>query len=983
MGTNVQYTPRAGFSGVDNFSYTITDENGDGSGDASTANVTITVLLNSVPTAVDDAIIVAENSGAISINVIANDSFGADGSHQTEALTVSATSTEGGSTVVNSNTGEIEYTPAANFTGLDSFTYTIKDSDGDASTATVLVTITIVDIVIPVLRPTALPDASTVSQNSGATSINVLVNDSFGTKGAIDDGLSMTDGTYMGASDKGGIISVDKKGTLDTLDDEILYTPKAGFIGEDGFKYMITDTTGDTSITIVTVTVTEIATPTAVADAITVIEDSGVTSIDVLANDSFGSDGPATIPLTVSGNSLQGGTIEVVNGKIDYTPASGFSGIDTFEYTIADDSPDTSTATVTVTVSAAGTSNLPLAQDDAVSVTKNSVDNLINILDDNGSGLDSYGTDGPNASHPISLSAFYTDNGGKLELDGNVVKYTPRTGFTGTDSFNYTLTDLNGDGDAATVSIIVSTVTNVPSTVPDTATINQDTTIILDVLANGDSFGTDLASPTNPLGVGPNSTFGGITTIVPIGLSIGISYTPALGFVGIDTFNYTITDSNGDTATGSVTITVESVIIIPGVLAAKADAFTVDQYSTNTEFNVFEDNGSGADNYGAAGPKDGGLTLINGTLTGSTEQGVVTIDNKGTPSPLDDRIVYTPNANYSGVDHFYYMITAVNGSTAIAQVTITVTATTLTAITAVSDALTVDFNSTNNIIDIFANDLGVRNLNNSANINVDAIVFGVFSNGGSISQIDGGTLGFNDDNFLYTPANGFSGIETVTYTITYNAIATTIATVTFTVNPTISANGVPTAKDDAITVVRNSIDNIINILDDNGSGTDDFGTDGPNASHPISLSGTYTDTGSKIELDGNTVKFTPKTNFTGTDTFGYTITDSNGDASTATVTVNIAALKSLSEIANPIETVLQVYPNPSKGDFNVSVFSKTGDQVSILLFDVTGKVVYKDQRELSTGKNIIDLNLRVKAGVMFLKVYSENHNYGTKKIIFK
>ena len=39
--------------------------------------------------------------------------------------------------------------------------------------------------------------------------------------------------------------------------------------------------------------------------------------------------------------------------------------------------------------------------------------------------------------------------------------------------------------------------------------------------------------------------------------------------------------------------------------------------------------------------------------------------------------------------------------------------------------------------------------------------------------------------------------------------------------------------------------------------------------------------------------------------------------------------------------------------------------------------------KLSTGNNIIDLNLRVKAGVMFLKVYSEDNNYGTKKVIFK
>ena len=973
VGSTVQYTPRAGFSGVDNFSYTITDL----TGDASVANVVVTVILNAKPTAVDDAIIIAKNSGATSINVIENDNFGADGSHPTEALTVSGASTEGGTTAVNTTTGEIAYTPALNFTGADSFTYTIKDTGGDTATATVLVTVTIVDIVTPVLRPTALPDAAAVSQNSGTTSINVLVNDSFGSKGAIADGLTMPDGTYTGASDRGGVISVNKNNIATTLDDEILYTPKAGFIGEDGFKYMITDTTGDTSITTVVVTVTQIATPTAVADAVTVAQDSGVTSIDVLANDSFGLNGAATSGslVVLSGTITQGVTVAVVDNKINYKPAIGFSGADTFSYTITDGTGDVSAAVVTVTVSAAGTSNVPLAQDDAVTVTQNSVENLINVLDDNGSGADSYGSDGANASHPISLSGFYTDNGGELELNGNVVKYTPRTGFVGTDSFNYTLTDLNGDADTATVTITVEALPVVLTAVDDAYTVGQD------------SGATNFEVLDNDVLVGVTSiTFttvnGGVITLDDNGTDDFLIYTPNASYTGVDTFTYTI--SNGvDSSTGTVTVTVDSAAVIPGVLAAKADAFTVAQYITNTELNVLADNGSGADNYGAAGAKDGGLTLINGTLTGATEQGSVTIKDKGTPSPLDDRIEYTPNANYSGVDHFYYMITAVDGNTAIAQVTITVTPTALTTITAVDDALTVDFNSTNTSIDIFANDPGVRNLDNSANVNIEAIAF-VFSNGGSIDQVDGGTLGSNnDDHFEYTPANTFSGDETVTYTITYNGGATTTATITFTVSPTTSVNGVPTAKNDAVSVLRNSVDHVINILNDNGSGADDFGTDGQSATHPISLSGTFTDIGSKIELDGNTVKYTPKTNFTGTDTFGYTITDANGDASSAIVTVNITVSKSSSETASSIEEVLQVYPNPSKGDLNVKVFSEKTELVSIVLFDVTGKVIYNKKEQLNIGKNIMNLNVHVKAGFLFLKVYSHSMDFGTEKILFK
>ncbi|MFY9241671.1 MAG: Ig-like domain-containing protein [Polaribacter sp.] len=974
VGNTVQYTPAPNFSGADYFSYTITDENGDGSGDASTANVAVTVSLNPKPVAVGDAMIVAKNSGATSINVIANDSFGADGSHPTEALTVLATSAEGGTTVLNANTGEIEYTPKLDFTGLDSFTYTIKDAGGDTATATVLVTVTIVDVVNPTLFPTALPDAAAVSQNSGATSINVLVNDSFGTQGAMDDGLSMPNGNYTGDSDRGGSISVDKKGTASTLDDEILYTPKAGFIGEDGFKYMITGTAGDTSITTVVVTVTEIAMPTAVADAVTVAQDSGVTSIDVLANDSFGSNGPATVgSLVVSlGTSTQGGTIAVVNGKVNYTPFAGSSVTDTFQYTITDANNESSSATVTVTITATGTSNVPLAQDDAVSVTENTVDNLINILDDNGSGVDSFGSDGPNASHPISLSAFYTDKGGKLELDGNVVKYTPRKDFVGVDSFKYTLTDLNGDGDAATVTITVNGIPLVLTAVDDAVTVGENsgaTNILVlanDILLANTAITTFDASGSN----------GGSITLDDNGSAGDTSddflvYTPALATTGLDIFTYTISDGvSTDTAT--VTVTVDSAAVIPGVFAAKADAVTVVQNSTNNEINVLADNGSGADNYGTSGPKDGGLTLVNGMSTGLTEQGSVTIDAKGTPSPLDDRIVYTPNTGYVGVDHFYYMITAVDGKTAIAQVTVTIGQ--VATPTAVADAVTVLEDSAATSIDVLAND----SFGSDGPSATPLIVSG--------NSAAGGTIVVNNGKIDYTPLAGFNGPDTFEYTIEDATTDQSTATVTVTVSPiAVGTSSVPTAKDDAVSVIRNSVDNVINILNDNGSGVDSYGTDGPNATHPISLSGTYTNIGGKIELDGNTVKFTPKQNFTGVDTFSYTITDANGDASTAQVSVTVAVARTLGTDSNSNSLIkeLQVYPNPSKGKLNVTIHSEQSEQASIILYDVTGKVVYRAQQELSSGKNTMNLDVNVKSGMLFLKVYSNTTNFGTKKIAFE
>ena len=89
--------------------------------------------------------------------------------------------------------------------------------------------------------------------------------------------------------------------------------------------------------------------PLAAADAAATNENTTVTTTDVLVNDSLG-DQPTTI-VAFDAVSAQGGTVVLgASNTFTYTPAAGFSGIDTFTYTIRDSDGETSTATVTVTV---------------------------------------------------------------------------------------------------------------------------------------------------------------------------------------------------------------------------------------------------------------------------------------------------------------------------------------------------------------------------------------------------------------------------------------------------------------------------------------------------------------------------------------------------------------------------------------------------------------------------------------------------------
>ncbi len=354
---------------------------------------------------------------------------------------------------------KVDYTPALGFDGTDTFKYIIKDGEGAESTATVTVTVEEEVVDVDDRRLRANPDAISFNQNSSDNVIYVLADngsgaDDFGSKGAMDGGLTMTSGGLTGKSDRGGIISVDNKTTDSPEDDVIMYTPKSGFIGEDSFKYKITDSSGDTSITIVTITVVEIAKPTAVDDTVSITQNSGLKSIEVLDNDSFGLNGKAdTDYLTLSEvESSLGGSIAVNGSNIDYTPLAISIGTDTFTYTITDTEGNKSTANVTIEIgedSIDDEDDEPTASDDAVAVSQNSSDNLIHI------SLDDFGSDGPHADHPISLYGTRSVNGGKLVVDGLTIKYTPRTDFLGLDNFKYLITDADGDASQATLTITV------------------------------------------------------------------------------------------------------------------------------------------------------------------------------------------------------------------------------------------------------------------------------------------------------------------------------------------------------------------------------------------------------------------------------------------------------------------------------------------------------------------------------------------------
>ncbi|MGB8338316.1 MAG: Ig-like domain-containing protein [Burkholderiales bacterium] len=132
------YTPNAGYSGIDTFTYRAYD----GALYSNVATVTVTVV-NRAPVAVNDSATAPRRTGTYTPKIIAvltNDSD-PDGTLNIGSLTIASAPNKGGSVSVNTD-GTVAYTPKLNFTGTETFSYKVRDNQGaNSNAATVSVSV--------------------------------------------------------------------------------------------------------------------------------------------------------------------------------------------------------------------------------------------------------------------------------------------------------------------------------------------------------------------------------------------------------------------------------------------------------------------------------------------------------------------------------------------------------------------------------------------------------------------------------------------------------------------------------------------------------------------------------------------------------------------------------------------------------------------------------------------------------------------------
>ncbi len=523
---NVTYTCTSStFMGTDSFQYTVRDVEG------ATSNVATVYVRVNRPTAGDD-LATFTGTTPVAIDVLANDTDPDGNQHIVTSSVTVVSAPQHGKVSVNTSTGTITYTANAGFNGTDSFKYTIMDDNGATSLpATVTVT---------GFQPGTMNGSYTDTDGSTPVTLNVLSVDFVTSPGGSPQGnVTLVPGSVKITSKP-----ADGQVVVDPSTGNITYTcTVAGFLGTDHFQYTVQDTKGNTyGPTTATVRVNR---PTA-ADDWSDTDGTTPVTIDVLANDTDPDGNQHLVPSSVAvvaGPQHGQVSVDPTTGAITYTANSTFMGTDSYQYTVMDDNGATSNvATVYVRV------NRPTAASYYVT-TAGSTAAVINVV------ANSTDPDGNQHLVPSTVTVVSGPQHGHTTVNATTgaITYTPNAGWTGVDTFQYTITDDNG-GVSLPATVTVNTMA--PTARGIAAAVQNTSPMVLDVLADAsDPHGSNALMPTG-VQVTQMPQHGRIWIDPRTG---SITYTADKGYIGTDSFKYTVADRYGAISTpATITLNVGS-----------------------------------------------------------------------------------------------------------------------------------------------------------------------------------------------------------------------------------------------------------------------------------------------------------------------------------------------------------------------------------------------------------------------------------------
>ena len=858
------YVPVPDYNGTDAFSYKAND----GIADSGVATVSITIApVNDAPTVAPQFVSTDEDT-PVAVTLAGGDIDG-------DALTLAVVTGPAHGTLSGSGAA-LTYTPAANYSGPDSFTF--KANDGALESAVATVTIGVAPVNDP---PVAANDGFVTSEDTALTG-NVLANDTD------VDSPSLTAVLVGGPAH--GTLTLNPNGSF-------TYAPAANYNGSDGFSYKANDGAADSGVATVSITITAVNdAPTATAEPVTTSEDTPV-PVTLAGADV---DGDALTFAVVTGPAH--GTLSGSGASLIYTPAANFNGQDTFTFHASDGSLSSGPVTVVITVAAVD--DPPVATNDAF-VTSEDTALMGNVLA-NDTDIDSPSLTAAVVSGPAHGTL-------TLNPDGSF-SYVPAANYNGTDAFTYKANDGTADSGVATVSIAVTAVNDAPTAASQAVTTNEDTPVAV-TLAGADVDGDALtfavvSGPTHGTLAGSGAT---------------LTYTPAANYNGPDSFTFRTNDGslNSDPATVTIGVaaindppvaandgfaTNEDTALTGNVLANDTDidspsltavlvsgpshgALTLNPDGSFSYVPAANYNGTDAFTYKANdGIADSGVATVNiavnavndaptaasqsvttnedtpaaVTLTGADIDGdaltfaVVTGPAHGTLSGAGAALTYRPAPNYNGPDSFTFR--ASDGSLASDPATVTIN------VTAVNDAPIASAVSA-----ATSEDAPVTGVLAATDVDGDALAYTIVTNGAKgTAVITNPATGA----FTYTPNANANGSDTFTFKVNDGKVDSNVAVTTVTIA---AVNDAPVAAGGTLTTSEDTAKSGTLVAIDIDSASLTYSVVGAPAKGTVVVTnpatGAYT--------------YTPNANANGADAFTFKANDGALDSGVATVSITI------------------------------------------------------------------------------------------------
>ncbi|MCK6472077.1 MAG: Ig-like domain-containing protein [Planctomycetes bacterium] len=551
---------------------------------STTGDVTVVVTPpNQAPVANNQSVSTAEDT-AKAVTLTATDGDGDPLTYAIVANPVHGTVSLSGATAT--------YTPALNYNGPDSFTFRANDGFQNSNTATVTITVT------------AVNDAPVANNQSVSTGED--------TAKAITLAASDVEGSALSYA----IVANPTNGTLSGSAPNVTYTPASNYNGPDSFTFRANDGSLNSNTATVSITVTAVNdAPVASNQSVSTAEDTAK-AITLTATDIEGS----ALTFTVVANPLHG-TVGISGTTATYTPAANYNGPDSFTFRANDGSLNSNTATVSITVTAVN--DAPVATNQSVST-----------LEDTAKAITLTATDVEGSA--LTYAVVANPAHGTVSISGATATYTPVLNYNGPDSFTFRANDGALNSNTATVSISVTAVNDAPVANDQSVSTLKNAAKVV-TLTGSDVEGsaltiTILTTPAH----GTVSLSGANAT-----------YTPALNYVGSDTFTFRCSDGSLNSNTATVSISV-----LPSNAAPVA---------SNKNLSTAEDTAKAA-------------TLSATDLDGDPlTYSIVSGPSHGSLGGAAPNLTYTPAANYNGPDSFTYKVNdgVLDSNTATFSITVT------------------------------------------------------------------------------------------------------------------------------------------------------------------------------------------------------------------------------------------------------------------------------------------------------------------------